>query len=362
MSKLIAVVLLAVFIMSNDSERKYSYEDSYEDIATEYNAPQRKKNTEEGPGKIHISGKWIHQNKYVISNEAGLSEQDLEERLNGVSSSYIECLQEKISIEEAAIFDFPLQGWLYDTFAHSARMRSFFDTGVSEHWVLPNVYCNSNNVLSAVSWMKSHKEMSFMKNKEMHARFRNSTPPLYDKKLLEDKSREGVYCGWQGWLYDSEHGKYQYYFDTAEDESFTFINVYCRDKRARFFAKSVGGNLARKEERGLLFPFGYRDRYAKMAESSTDDDYPSIGCNWTGWLFSDVTKKEWNDGDKKRQAYEKYFAVDKTWVNGRVLNPFCSRSEGMDSGVMTALKVYCFYHIGEREITDRCDDLKPEQP
>lgn len=365
MSKLAAVVLLAVFIMSNDGARKYSYEeDSYEDLVTEYNAPQREKNTDEEPGKIHISGQWVHQNNYVIYNEAGLSEEALEARLIGVSTSYIECLQEeKINHAQEAIFDFPLQGWLYDTYAHQEKMRSFFDTGVYEHWVLPNVYCNSNNVLSAVSWMKSHNEMSFMKNKELHARFRGKdiTPPLYDEKLLEDKDRKGVYCGWNGWLYDSEHGKYTYYFDTSEKEMFTFINVYCRDNRARFFAKSVGGDLARKKEIGLLFPFGERDRYAsKVADviaKSPTDAYPSIGCNWTGWLFSDVTLKEFKDNGKWRQAYEKYFAVENTWMNGRVMNPFCSRSEGMDSGMVTALKVYCFYDLLEREITGRCDDL-----
>lgn len=248
MPKLTPVVLLALFIMSNDKSRKHSYEDSYEDLDLKYKAPQRKKNTDEEPGTIRISGQWIHQNTYVIHSEAGLSPEEITERLIGVSTSYIECLEEKINYTEEAIFDFPLRGWLYHTFADKDNtMRSFFDTEVEEHWVLPNVYCNSNNVLSAVSWMISPRSMSLNANKGMQARFRDKPRPPFDKKSaaygeqqLENSYRQGkggVYCDWGGWLYASNDGDYKFWFDTNGAEKFTFVNVYChpRTNTVRYF-------------------------------------------------------------------------------------------------------------------------------
>ena len=73
-------------------------------------------------------------------------------------------------------------------------MHRFFDTEVDEHWVLPNVYCNKKNVLTAVAWMHSIAARSLKNNNGMHKRFRESVPPFYD----DDKSKPfhgwGVYC------------------------------------------------------------------------------------------------------------------------------------------------------------------------
>ncbi len=353
MSKLIAVVLLALFIISNSEARKcrYGLDCNYDDLHREYEkyeAAQRKKEKEQH-GAIDDGKSWYHPNEgYVKGSERAQILQ-----IRGISRAYIECVQHKANSEAAFDFSMP-QGWLYDTFAHSARMRSFFDTGVSEHWVLPNVYCNSNNVLAAMSWMRSHKRMSFKENKEMHAKFRDSRPPLYSKKEIADRRRElakkgkkGVYCDWSGWLYDSKHGKYRYYFDTAEKEMFKFINVYCRDNTVRFFVKSVGGD---RDEIDLIYPFKNRHDY----EIPPTAVYQRVGCNWDGWLFGYLLDRTWKDGKgKRRQAYEKYFSVDKTWVNGRVMNPFCSREEGEKEGTVTALRVYCFYSH-----EDRCSDLR----
>jgi len=359
MSKLIAVVLLALFIISNSEARKCrdGLDCNYDELHFEYEAAQRKKK-EEKTGRIPPQGKsWYHPNEGYVKGSEGAQR----EKIKHISRAYIECVQHKANSEAAFDFSMP-QGWLYDVFAHSARMRSFFDTGVSEHWVLPNVYCDDNNVLAAMSWMRSHKEMAFKKNKDMHAKFRDSRPPLYSEKEIADKRRElandrkkGVYCDWSGWLYDSKHGKYRYYFDTSEKELFTFINVYCRDNTVRFFVKSVGGN---RDEIDLIYPFKNRHDY----ELPPAADYQRVGCNWDGWLFGYLLDRTWKDGKgKRRQAYEKYFSVDKTWtsgggktwVNGRVMNPFCSREKGIKEGTVTALRVYCFYSH-----EDRCSDLR----
>ena len=80
-----------------------------------------------------------------------------------------------------------------------------------------------------------------------------------------------------------------------------------------------------------------------------------------------MTKKTWIDDGKRKFSYERYYAIDdlnldvykekkkKGWVNGRVMNPFCSKDEDDDVGIVTALRVYCFYSEH-----NRCSDLKPK--
>ena len=137
-------------------------------------------------------------------------------------------------------------------------MHKFFDTRVKEkHWVLPNVYCNEHRVLAAVAWMISPRSLSDNNNKGMHARFKDVIPPPFDpnknrgyknKKSLEDPHRNGVYCNWEGWLYDSADGHFHHYFKTSNgDALFTFIDVYCHrytdedgnaQHTVRYFAKA----------------------------------------------------------------------------------------------------------------------------
>ena len=178
--------------------------------------------------------------------------------------------------------------------------------------------------------------------------------PLFsaDAFSLEDPHRKGVYCDWKGWLYNSEERyrkhsgeHYHHWFDTkGGDESFTFINVYCHkdkmgSKTVRYFAKAVRGDLTHKD---LKHPFQHRDGLIVVKD---DNDLPSIRCDWTGWLFWDRTKDN----------YDKYFDIeDKGWVNGRVMNPFCSYNKEIGIGIVTALRVYCFDCGGN----DRCYDLE----
>ena len=152
----------------------------------------------------------------------------------------------------------------------------------------------------------------------MHARFKDIIPPPFDpnndrgyrnRKSLEDPHRNGVYCNWDGWLYDSNDGHFHHYFKTSNgDALFTFIDVYCHsaDKTVRYFAKAVGGNNLsdNSEER----PFHqHRDNATVIKDT---DPLPHIGCNWTGWLFWDMTKKTWVDDGKRKFSYERYYAID----------------------------------------------------
>lgn len=366
MSKLSIVAILAIFIVSNDT-----VEYSYEDLVIEYREAQKKRDGDEEPGEIKVEHRqWIHPTEGQVEIEIkGDDEGDAEAlkdkqrgQLIDISNAYIECLQGKPDPNDA--YDFPLPtGWLYYTFTDNQNtMKRFFDTSRDEYWVLPNVYCNKKNVLAAVSWMISPRSMAFNKNSGMHNGFKDIIPPFYKSVNLEDphKNNAGVYCNWDGWLYASNHGDYEHWFDTDKEEKFTFINVYCDNKSntVRYFFKSVGGAGHFKSDGGVLRkPFGKDMEHlnglpldrGKVSESPY---YPYISCNWSGWLFWDRTKGN----------YKKYFAVkDGAWINGRVMNPFCSREEGDEEdykgGTVTALRVYCFDGGGN----DRCSDLDPDK-
>ncbi|RKU17932.1 hypothetical protein C6501_03405 [Candidatus Poribacteria bacterium] len=370
MSKLITTLLLAGFIVSNSDDSKYA-DKSYEELLRlKYKAPQRIENPTE-PGGIEIEAiRWYHQNKSVGGrtydyNPKKVKETiDLPQKLSDRSNSYIECDQGIAPIIQP--FDFPLRGkslkdkgWLYYTW-DTGTVPWFFDTKEKEHWVLPNVYCNSKNILAAVSWMRSHEDEG------MHARFKGKDPPFYDGVDFEDRGKDkwGVYCDWDGWLYDSDE-HFHFWFDAYKksEELFTFINVYCHtDKTVRFFAKAEAHQ--RQQEGHMIFPFRPRHAFvtAKVKEAA---EYPDVYCNWTGWLFADTTDKPWEDKDKhSRHSHEKYYAIDKhsresskkAWMNGRVMNPFCSKLTDRDIGIVTALRVYCFY---TKE--NRCSDLETSQ-
>ncbi len=358
MSKLIIVLLLAGFIVSNDDASKYA-DKSYEELLLEYDAPQRKENQQK-PGGVEVeSMRWIHLNKsvggrtYYNPDKVSVTKR-LREEIIDRSNAYIECDQ-KIANLEIHPFDFPMPNdWLYDTFQDKGRMPWFFDTEVKEHWVLPNVYCNSKNILSALSWMRSHEDGG------MHAKFKGKDPPFYGNESLEDHHRGGVFCNWNGWLYGPSKGKYTHWFDSAkDDELFTFIDVYCHENKVRFFAKHVASHNQRKSDQ--RYPFEPQDMKTDLVSTQTME-LPVVGCDWTGWLFADMTDARWKHKGSNRYSYEKYYAIDthaagrskKAWMNGRIMNPFCSRLEDKQTGVVTALRVYCFY---SKE--NRCSDLTP---
>lgn len=384
MSKLVIVLLLAGFIMSNDDDE---VEDTFTELLEKYKEAQRKRDRGENHGEANTSTRWYYQDVDVMDALTGKI-RTIEGGIRTFSNSYIEC--EQATAHPDDVFDFPMpKGWLYDTFGNDGKMRYFFDTGVEEHWVLPNVYCKKN-VLTAVSWMRSHKKMSHDDNEGMHMRFRDSRPtlPLYRGMSLEkyhNKDRGGVYCNWRGWLHDPDSSsKYQRHFRRLFDtnrgsEKFTFVNVYCNsDNTVRFFAKSVGGDSPQTDD--LWYPFEYRNEYERYIDKGVGIryKYPSVGCNWTGWLFGDMTAKQWKDPgdkDKEKYSYEKYYVTDyraklneKPWMNGRVINPFCSKGEKDIVGIVTNLRVYCFYTDtsftvgGKRyELKDRCSDLQPDE-
>ena len=264
--------------------------------------------------------------------------------LSRVSNSYIECLhygkdREKEKNSEDA-FDFPMPtGWLYYAFTDDANtMHKFFDTRVNEkHWVLPNVYCNEHGVLAAVAWMISPRSLSDNNNKGMHARFKDVIPPPFDpdndrgyrnRKSLEEPHRNGVYCNWDGWLYGSTNDLYKDYFDTSNgDESFTFIDVYCHiytdekgniQRTVRYFYKAAGGTLTQAD---LERPLQHRGSANVIKDT---EPLPAIACNWTGWLFWDMTKKTWIDAGKRKFSYERYYAIDD--LNLYVLSDYTSES------------------------------------
>lgn len=385
MSKLIPIALLATFIMSNDGEDKYSSY-SYEALVLKYREAQREKE-EEIPGEVEVNAKqWVYRDKPVaeLRGEDALKRIPLSKKTPLIknSNAYIECLhygkdREREKNSEDA-FDFPMPtGWLYYAFTDNANtMHKFFDTRVKEkHWVLPNVYCNEHGVLAAVAWMISPRSLSDNNNKDMHARFKDIIPPPFDpnndrgyrnRKSLEDPHRNGVYCNWDGWLYDSNDGHFHHYFKTSNgDALFTFIDVYCHsvDKTVRYFAKAVGGNNLsdNSEER----PFHEHRGNARVSKDT--EPLPHIRCNWTGWLFWDMSDEPWTDSKDgeniKKFSYERYYAIDnkknsdskKGWVNGRVMNPFCAKGEGKEHGIVTAMRVYCF----DSE-HNRCSDLAPK--
>lgn len=123
---------------------------------------------------------------------------------------------------------------------------------------------------------------------------------------------------------------------------------------------------------------GMHKRFRKSVPPFYDDDRGKpfhgwgVYCDWQGWLFNDMTKDTRQDDDgKRRYSYERYYAIgddnDKFWMNGRVVNPFCSK-EDKDSpfGMVTRLRAYCFYIPKPIEVDnkryylkDRCSDLQP---
>ena len=87
-----------------------------------------------------------------------------------------------------------------------------------------------------------------------------------------------------------------------------------------------------------------------------------------GWLFNDMTVDKWQDGGKNKYSYERYYAIgndSKAWMNGRVVNPFCSREDKDDPfGILTRLRAYRFYTPDPRVadwLSDRCSDLQVKQ-
>ncbi|MDE3269883.1 MAG: hypothetical protein OYH77_06330, partial [Pseudomonadota bacterium] len=219
--------LSSVSIFADDSG------DTLKVLDEKYQAIQRQRDelNDQTPGKITTEVKYRHhhQEGFLPPNQA---------TIDSISNSYIECVQGDLSSD--AVYDFPLKvGWLYNGFSEGGdTTKKFFDTGVPEHWALPNVSCNFKNVLAAVSWYRSGKNEAFKKNKGLHSKFKDHKPPFYSgKDYFNSQRRGGVYCDWDGWLYPSSNINYDLFIDTANnDEIFTLLNVYChRHQYVRMF-------------------------------------------------------------------------------------------------------------------------------
>ncbi len=267
---------------------------------------------------------------------AQINKQSFVERLNQHAQRRIECLD---AGETRQAFDKPLPpgGWLYHPGA--TNWKQYFDTSRKELWVMPNVYCDKDRVLIAISWMRSGQGMH--KPQQMAWRFREHRPPDYAHRIDTLTGREGVFChGWQGWLFEKNKHHNEYLDTDGGNELFTAINVYCDNERVTYLQAGFAGekDAGSQRENVLIYPFS--------AAPTPASDGVGIGCAWQGWLFKSGTEDTWMDNqNRKRWTYEKYFAIDhketsdkdKEWMQGQVINPFCSE------GKVTRLRTYCFY-------------------
>ena len=337
---LIAMTLLATVVLADGENSGSAF--TAEELKKKYEAIQRERDElRQKPGKITTQIKYLHHHQ---SNPL------LKDKVQNVSNSYIECVQGELNSDAA--YDFPMPvGWLYSSFSDGGETtKKFFDTEASEYWVFPNFSCNFKNVLAAVSWMRSGKKAGFRENKGMHDKFRQHKPPFYSgEKYFDHKRSGGVYCDWDGWLYPSSNIGYKYFIDTnRNNELFTLMNVYChRHSYVRMFYSAQASNDQQQENNAKPF------RDISPPSLVGDSDYPDVLCNWDGWLYGDMSGKNWDDSKgNKRYGYEKYFSIDthpigdakKDWVRGRVANPFCSKSGGR-YGIVTAVRAFCFFPI-----------------
>lgn len=332
---LIATTLLATAVVANAEDSDDAF--SIKELEKRYEVIQRQREElKKAPGQITTKVEYFHHHK---------SQRLPSDKVQDISNSYIECVQGQL--DSNLIYDFPMPvGWLYPSFGEGGETtKKFFDTEVREHWAFPNFSCNFKNVLTAVSWMRSGKNSGGLKNKAMHSKFRDHKPDFYDgKKYFDHRRSGGVYCNWDGWLYPSSSLHYKYFIETdGDNELFTLLNVYCHKHSyvREFYSAAASADQAMENNKK---PF----HNIRPKSQIGDSEYPSVRCNWDGWLYGDMSGEHWHDGDNKRYGYEKYFAVERhpighnkqIWMRGRVANPFCSKS-----GIVTAVRAFCFFAI-----------------
>lgn len=250
------------------------------------------------------------------------------------SYQHIECSD---TGETRNVFDKALPiGRLYSSFGDtSTAWRKFFDTSVSEYWVLPDVYCNNQRVLTAIAWMRSGNNGAWKKNQRMASHFRDRDPPFYSNDNVNNKNSNSIYCKWSGWLFD-KNKSYKKYFDTPKNELFTMVNIYCDNHRVTFMRHGYAGHSKFHDDAS--------DHPFKNAPTPSLAADGSVGCSWQGWLLKDGTDGTWEDNDSNtRWSYEKYFTFDERKMHGRVINPFCSNKTDDDNGKVTRIRAYCFY-------------------
>lgn len=339
---LIAVSLLATPVLANAGSAFTA-----EELKKKYDAIQRERadKYDQEAGLIKTQVKYLHHHKPTAVPES---------MRQSVSNSYIECVPGKLNSN--AVYDFPLKvGWLYSSFGEDSNTtKKYFDSSASEYWAFPNFSCNFNNVLAAVSWMRSGRKAGYKENKGLHSKFKDHRPPFYaGEKFFAHNRSGGIYCDWDGWLYPSSNIDYEYFIDTSRgNELFTLMNVYChKHSYVRMFYTAQASRDQQLQNN--THPFNGIDPPAK----STDNTYPSVLCNWKGWLYGDTSGDKWVDSKgNNRYGYEKYFAIDtksigdngKDWITGRVANPFCAKNPNSRYGLVTAVRAFCFFPIRAR--------------
>lgn len=340
MSRLIYQVLLCFYLLL--IPHSSAAEDA---LKHEHDPALREKDSK--PGKVTTEIEYRFGNKSYLTTKD--TDSAWQQKIINHAQQRVECDD---TAETRGAFDKPLPiGWLYNQFSETTTSwQNFFDTNQQEMWVLPNVYCNPNRILTAISWMRSGKRGALKRNNDMLWRFRANNPPFYSNAAVNNNNAQGVYChGWgNGWLFEKDKNRKEYIDTAKNDELFTMINIYCHQNNVIYMHHGYAGHSQ------------YRD-FADDEEGKDASDHPfkniptpspaangSIGCSWQGWLLKDSTDGTWEDtgdGEKKRWSYEKYFALDRRDVNdkdkrlmhGRVINPFCS------NGVVTRIRTYCFY-------------------
>ena len=346
MSRLIYIALFCFYLLLNHDSSK-----AEDTLKHDHEPSHREKNSKPGKVTTEIQYRFGTKSYPTTKDNPNTWKQEIIKH----AQQQVECDD---TTEARGVFDKPLPvGWLYSQFSDTTTgWQNYFDTSQQEIWVLPNVHCNKDRTLTAISWMRSGKKGAMKENKDMIWRFRANNPPFYSSEIVNNNNTQGVYCnGWgNGWLFEKNKNRKEYIDTLKSDELFTIINIYCHQNHVIYMHHGYAGHR----------PF--RD-FADDKEGKDASDLPfkniptpspatdgSIGCSWQGWLLKDSTNDTWEDtgaDGKQRWSFEKYFALDrndvnkkdKRWMLGRVINPFCSKTNKQKHGVVTRIRTYCFY-------------------
>ena len=150
MSRLIYIALFCFYLLLNHDSSKA--EDS---LKHEHEPASREKDNKPGTVSTEIEYRFGLETHTTMKD----TNSTLQQKIINHAQQQVECDD---TAETRGVFDKPLPfGWLYNFLSDTTtEWRNYFDTDMSEMWVLPNVYCNSKRILTAISWMRSGKKRS----------------------------------------------------------------------------------------------------------------------------------------------------------------------------------------------------------